>query len=159
MEADDFDETGFFTALLASRARVLLIGRRALVLLGLPLLTADYDLWAHPEDLASLNEAAAPFGFAPTLPPDEARRCGRYVLEDGERVDVLCARSVHTVDGVVVSLDDVWARRTQLWIDDHVWVHLPSLDDLILTKRFGGRPKDVADIRLLEALRASRGDR
>jgi hypothetical protein len=30
---------------------------------------------------------------------------------------------------------------------------VPALDDLILTKRFGGRPKDLEDIRLLEALR------
>jgi hypothetical protein len=27
------------------------------------------------------------------------------------------------------------------------------LDDLILTKRFGGRPKDLEDVRLLETLR------
>ncbi len=32
-------------------------------------------------------------------------------------------------------------------------VAVPALDDLILTKRFGGRPKDLEDIRLLEALR------
>ena len=31
--------------------------------------------------------------------------------------------------------------------------HLPSLDDLIVTKRFGARPKDLEDIRLLEVLR------
>ncbi len=36
---------------------------------------------------------------------------------------------------------------------------LPSLDDLILTKRFAARPKDAEDIRLLEALRAQEGGR
>jgi hypothetical protein len=30
---------------------------------------------------------------------------------------------------------------------------IPSLDDLILTKRFVARPKDAEDIRMLEALR------
>jgi hypothetical protein len=34
-----------------------------------------------------------------------------------------------------------------------VVIAVPSIDDLILTKRFGGRPKDLEDIRLLEALR------
>jgi hypothetical protein len=34
-----------------------------------------------------------------------------------------------------------------------VTLAVPDLDDLILTKRFGGRPKDLEDIRLLEALR------
>jgi hypothetical protein len=35
----------FFRELHRSGARALLIGRRALVLLGLPVLTADYDFW------------------------------------------------------------------------------------------------------------------
>lgn len=33
-----------------------------------------------------------------------------------------------------------------------VVIPVPSTADLILTKRFGGRPKDLEDIRLLEAL-------
>ncbi len=75
MQASEFEEAEFFRAIAASGVRALLIGRRALVALGIPVLTADYDFW------------------------------------------------------------------------------LPTLDDLILTKRFGGRPKDLEDIRLLEALR------
>jgi len=31
---------------------------------------------------------------------------------------------------------------------------LPRLNDLIFTKRFGARPKDAEDIRMLQALRA-----
>lgn len=159
MEADDFDELAFFEALQRSGARALLIGRRALVLMGLPVLTADYDFWAHADDLDVLNAATEPFGFAPTRSPEEARQRGRYVLEDGERIDVLVARSVRTVDGVDVTFDDVWERRARIWLDDHVWAHIPDLADLIQTKRFASRPKDLADLRLLEALRASRTDR
>jgi hypothetical protein len=43
MEPSAFDELAFFRAVQKSRTRALLIGRRALVLLGLPVLTADYD--------------------------------------------------------------------------------------------------------------------
>jgi hypothetical protein len=75
------------------------------------------------------------------------------VLENDERVDVLVARSVPTVDGVRVAFDDVWARRRGLEVAPGVILAVPALDDLILTKRFGGRPKDLEDIRLLEALR------
>jgi hypothetical protein len=78
MRPATFDEVRFFRAVQESGARALLIGRRALVLLGLPVLT---------------------------------------VLVEG--VNVL----------------------------------LPSIDDLIQTKRFGSRPKDLEDIRLLEVLR------
>ena len=41
----------------ASGARALLIGRRALITLGLPLMTRDYDFWLHGDDAARLLEA------------------------------------------------------------------------------------------------------
>ncbi len=48
MQGSDFDEGEFFRAISASGSRALLIGRRALIALGIPLLTADYDFWkAH----------------------------------------------------------------------------------------------------------------
>jgi hypothetical protein len=34
--------------------------------------------------------------------------------------------------------------------------HVPTIDDLILTKRFANRPKDLEDIRLLTILRDER---
>ena len=153
MQGSEFDETEFFRAIAASGARVLLIGRRALVALGIPVLTADYDFWLHIDDIAPFNAAVEPLGLFPTRTPDEARGRGRYVLENDERVDVLVARTVPTVDGVRVSFDDVWSRRRNLEVAVGVAVAVPALDDLILTKRFGGRPKDLEDIRLLEALR------
>jgi hypothetical protein len=73
--------------------------------------------------------------------------------DETERVDVLVARDVPTVDGVRVEFDEVWRRRRALDVAAGVTIAVPALDDLILTKRFGGRPKDLEDIRLLEALR------
>ncbi|MBK6528647.1 MAG: hypothetical protein IPF99_03380 [Deltaproteobacteria bacterium] len=52
--------------------------------------------------------------------------------------------------------DDLWARRAELWIDDHVRVMIPALADLRRTKRFAARPKDLADLRLLDVLIAER---
>jgi len=97
VEASEFDEEEFFRAIAGSGARALLIGRRALVALGLPVLTADYDFWLH--------------------------------------------------------IDEIWTRRRGLEVAPGVTIAVPVLDDLILTKRFGGRPKDLEDIRLLETLR------
>ena len=153
MQGSEFDETEFFRAIAASGARALLIGRRALVALGIPVLTADYDFWLHIDDIAAFNAAVEPQGLFPTRTPDEARGRGRYVLENDERVAVLVARTVPTVDGVRVSFEDVWSRRRPLEVAPGIAVAVPALDDLILTKRFGGRPKDLEDIRLLEALR------
>ena len=154
MQALEFDEAEFFRAIAASSVRALLIDRRALVALGIPVLTADYDFWLHTDDIAAFNAAIEPMGLFPTRTPDEARGRGRYVLENDERVDVLVARTVPTVDGVRVAFDDVWPRRRALEVAAGVTIAVPALDDLILTKRFGGRPKDLEDIRLLEALRS-----
>jgi hypothetical protein len=61
MEPSTFDELEFFRAIQQSGARALLIGRRALVLLGLPVLTAEYDLIlikqiaARPKDLEDIR--------------------------------------------------------------------------------------------------------
>ena len=154
MKASEFDETEFFRAIQSSGARALLIGRRALVALGIPVLTADYDFWIHIEDIARLNDAVEPMELMPTRTPDEARARGRYVLENDERVDVLVARSVPTTDGVRVAFEDLWERRRLLAVAPDVELAVPTLDDLILTKRFASRPKDLEDIRLLEVLRS-----
>ena len=150
MQGSQFDEAEFFRAIAASGARALLIGRRALVALGIPVLTADYDFWLHIDDIAAFNAAVEAQGPQPH-PRGGAGR-GRYVLENDERVDVLVARTVPTVDGVRVAFDEVWTRRRGLEVP-RVTLAVPTLDDLILTKRFGARPKDLEDVRLLEALR------
>ena len=152
MEPSAFDEIAFFRALSASAVRGLLIGRRALVLLGLPVLTADYDFWIAIEDIEALNAVAAQFDLHPTHAPAEARGRGRYVLENDEHVDVLVARSLTTIDGRAVEFERLWQRRHAVRLND-VAVQLPSIEDLILTKQVASRPKDLEDIRLLRALK------
>src|SRR5690242_2741188 len=148
MRGSDFDELAFFRAIHESGVRALLIGRRALVILGLPVLTADYDFWIAIDQIAAFNGAAACCDLHPSVDPEEARRRGRYVVENDEHVDVLVARSVATVDGVQVVFEDVWVERHTVTLAPGVDVHLPAIDDLILTKRFADRPKDLEDIRL-----------
>ena len=158
MHGSDFDEDVFFAAL--GRVRALLIGRRALIALGLPVLTADYDLWVHIDDIEALNRSLEPLALFPSHPPEQARARGRYVLENDEHVDVLVARASSTKDGEVVAFDTVWGRRQSLPYKDAVVVAVPAIEDLIRTKRWSMRPRDVTDIELLEGLRlAQRGDR
>ncbi|MBA3463229.1 MAG: hypothetical protein H0T46_24950 [Deltaproteobacteria bacterium] len=126
MQASGFDELAFFRAIETSGARALLIGRRALIALGLPVMTRDYDFWIAIDDAATFNEALRPLELYPTRTPEDARGKGRYVVEGDEHVDVLVARAVGTIDG-----------------------H-------ISTKKFGARPRDADDIRWLEQLRTSK---
>lgn len=152
MHADEFDEEAFVLAL--SSVRALLIGRRALIALGLPVLTADYDVWLHIDDIEALNTKLEPLDLVPNRSPEEARQTGRYVLENGEHVDVFVARAIPTVDGVSVAFDDVWSRRQSVVYTANAAIVIPSIDDLILTKRFGARKRDIADIEYLQALKA-----
>jgi hypothetical protein len=69
---------------------------------------------------------------------------------------VLVARSISTTDGVMVQFAEVWERRVSQPLAGDVSVVLPCIDDLILTKRFGARPRDADDIRWLERLRDPR---
>ncbi|MDB4930819.1 MAG: hypothetical protein JWM10_3303 [Myxococcaceae bacterium] len=154
MKGSEFDEELFFRAVGSGGARALLIGRRALIALGLPLLTRDYDFWVHIDDIARFNEAAAPFELLPNRTPEAARSFGRYVLEGDERVDVLVARHVPTIDGVQVTFDALWNDREAIEVAPGVHVARPSIEGLILTKRFAARPKDAEDLRQLEVLRA-----
>ena len=134
----------------------MLIGRRALVALGLPVLTQDYDFWIHGDDIDVFNEAVSGLDLVPSRPMADARSRGRYVLENDEKVDVLVARSVSTIDGILVAFDDVWTRRRSVDVVPGVDVSIPCLDDLILTKKFSARPKDAEDARLLETLRGNK---
>ncbi len=155
MEPSSFDEIQFFRAVHRSGVRALLIGRRALVFLGLPVLTADYDFLLASDDIEAFNRTAAVFDLHPSHPPDQARRRGRYALENDEHIDVLVARSMTTLEGTLVEFDSIWDRRQAIALDE-VSVNVPSLDDLILTKQVAARAKDLEDIRLLRILKEER---
>lgn len=45
MQASPFDELGFFRTIATSGVRALLIGRRALIAIGLTVMTSDDDFW------------------------------------------------------------------------------------------------------------------
>ncbi len=152
MEASAVDDEVFFPALARSGARVLLIGRRALVALGAPLMTVDVDLWVHFDDVELLNAALASLDQSPNRTPADARARGRYVIENGERVDVVVARAATDPTGVVLTFDDAWTRRQEVVICGAT-VALPSIEDLIVTKRWGSRPKDMVDIQWLTELK------
>ncbi len=155
MDAETFDEAEFYRIVVESGARALLIGRRAVIAWGVPVMTADYDFWIAGDDAAVFNRALASLDMIPSREPEAARKVGRYVLENGEHVDVLVARAVSTIDGEHVRFDEVWDRRELLEVAPGVQLAVPCIDDLIRTKRVAARAKDAEDIRLLRALKES----
>ena len=153
-----FSDEDFFRAIAASGARVLLIGRRALVALGAPVMTADYDLLVHFDDIEKLNAVFEPRGHVPNRTPEAARKAGRYVIENGERVDVLVARASAGANGPALSFDEAWSRRARVDLGRGLSADLPCIEDLIATKRWAGRAKELIDVQFLEGLRRAGGD-
>lgn len=154
---DGFSDEDFFRAIIASCARVLLIGRRALVTLGAPVMPADYDLWVHIDDIEKLNAVFEPLGHMPNRTPTDARLAGRYFIENGERVDVLVARASSGANSPALSFDEAWSRRERVDLGRGLAVDLPCIDDLIATKRWAARAKDLIDVQSLEGLRRAKG--
>lgn len=91
--------------------------------------------------------------MGPSAQPADARKRGRYAIENSVRVDVLVARAQSTKDGAIrLSFDDCWSRRQTVKYGG-IEVFLPSIADLVTTKRWNMRVKDLPDIQLLESLR------
>lgn len=156
MEGTPYDEGDVFRAVAGSGARALLIGRQALIALGLPVMTADIDFWIHIDDIERLNTALESIEQIPNRKPDEARAIGRYVSENGHRVDVMVARGKSLPDGSSLTFDDAWSRRQSVELFGAT-IFVPSIDDLITTKRWASRARDLADIQWLEALKRQLG--
>jgi hypothetical protein len=95
-------------------------------------------------------------GLVESVAPAEARQRGRYVLENGEHVDVMVAREARTVTGETVVFDALWQRRQLCVLTTDLELSMPTIEDLIATKLLAPRPKDYEDIRLLEVLRESK---
>ncbi len=89
----------------------------------------------------------------PHRTPEEARRFGRYVIETGERIDVMVARSASTPAGEGLDFETAWSRRRAVRVMDGAEVQRPCIADLITTKRWASRAKDLADIQYLETPR------
>ncbi len=146
------DEADIFRAIVSSGARVMLIGRRAMIVYGIPVLTSDYDLWVHIDDIAALNDAFRAIEMEASYLPEEARRRGRYRFENDRHVDVLVARSASTRDDATrLSFEDAWLRRIEIEFLPGIVVTVPAIPDLIITKRWALREKDAIDIRLLHS--------
>lgn len=143
----DFEE--FFRSLNDQAVEYLVIGGVAYNFYAPPRATKDIDIWVGPErgNLARLLVAIDRFGFPiATLGVDELASEPRVVMLGvvPNRIDVLTRPSGSDWNGA-------WSRRvaskygaTPIWII--------SRPDLIAGKRSVGRPRDLADVAMLEAI-------
>lgn len=161
VSAGDFDR--IFAALSAGKVRYLVVGGVAVVLHGHPRFTADLDLVValDPDNARAAISALAALGYRPRAPVDGARFADpaereRWIEEKGLTVFTLWSpeHPATEVDLFVREPFPFEAARARAVIADLGDVEVPvaCIDDLVALKRAAGRPKDLEDIRVLEAI-------
>ena len=137
-------------SLLKEDARFLVVGAHAMAAHGVPRATGDIDIWVPADEGNALHvfRALARFGaplsslgisIADLAAPKNVVQIGL----PPRRIDVLT--SITGVD-----FEAAWNRRVFFTFSD-LRVPVLSRDDLIANKRAAARPKDLADVAVLDA--------
>jgi len=148
-------EIELLIALGRAGVRYVLIGRQACILHGLPVHSFDYDFWVHPDpaNLDALLREADALGLVPSVDRDRMRSVPFFHLENDTKVDVWKVREFLLATGERIEFDEVHARRMDLRDEEKgLVIPIPAIEDLILLKRLGKRPKDEEDIKGLQAI-------
>ncbi len=141
----NFEE--MLAALFAAGAEFLLVGAHALAVHGVPRATGDLDLWIRPtpENAARVFEALVSFGapvaeicIADLHTPDLVFQIGLPPC----RIDLLTS-----IPGV--EFDSAWQNRVEIPVAGLI-VPCLSRQDFVRNKRAAGRPRDIADVAMLE---------
>jgi hypothetical protein len=143
------DFRDMLTALQAEEAVFLVVGAHAMAVHGVPRATGDFDIWIRPDPenaqrvFRALEEFGAPLE-ATDLQVEDLTRPGT-VYQIGlppRRIDLLTE-----IDGV--NFEEAWQSKTVSQVSA---LEVPFLgwDALLRNKKASGRPKDLADVRLLE---------
>jgi hypothetical protein len=144
---DDFRD--ILALLIEEGARFVVVGAHAMAVHGVPRATGDLDIWIPRDPLnggrvwKALLRFGAPVGAMGVSEADLGTP--GTVLQIGvppRRVDLL-------TDITGVEFEDAWARRLTSRVAD---LDIPFLGraDLLANKRATARPKDLADIAVLE---------
>ncbi len=136
-----------FASLRAHDVKYVVIGGIAAVLHGVPRATFDLDILieASPENARRLLGALleARLGTAAMTDPQALLSKEITVFNDRVRIDVQTSTPG-------VRFEEVWPRRRAVEYAGQTFYVL-SRDDLIASKRAAGRPRDLEDVRMLEA--------
>ncbi len=131
-------------------ATFLVVGAHAMAAHGVPRATGDLDIWVRPDPenapkvFAALQEFGAPLDAMglkvdDLIKPDTVFQFGL----PPRRIDILTE-----IDGV--SFDEAWRSHILVKIADLEKVPFLGWEALLRNKRASGRPKDLADLDLLE---------
>jgi len=137
--------------------RYLIIGRRAAILYGCPVLTGDHDLWFHPSDKRKVPGLLADLGLELSRPP-QTRRPAVTGFSGMKKCDLFFHRRVISTENEGIEFESCHERSTLL--EDRaagVRFRTPSIDDLVRLKKV--REPNAKDLQDVECLLKARGRR
>jgi hypothetical protein len=128
----------------------LIIGRRAVVLYGAPVLTADYDFWIDAADRARVLSYFIEKGC--TLPePEDSLKPMIQVYAGPRKIDLFFHKKIKNVEGDLIEFESCYQNATTKEdFEQGVFFCIPSIDDLIKTKKI--RKENVKDLQDIEYL-------
>jgi hypothetical protein len=137
-------------ALHDEHVEMILVGAHAMAVHGVPRATGDIDIWVRPSRdnaervLAALTRFGAPLAAHGITVEDFIAPGAVYQVGlPPRRIDLLTE-----VSGV--SFDEAWASRVHAKIGELDDVPVLGLAELVRNKRASGRPRDLADLAILE---------
>ena len=133
------------------KIRYLIIGRRAVILYGGPVLTADHDLWIHPADKKKiLSLLLEKFGFELSHPPDTKRPIVTG-FSGMKKYDLFFQKSIKNIEDETIEFEECYRNSTvKEDVTEKVFFRIPSIDYLIRLKKI--RKQNVKDQQDIEYL-------
>ncbi len=119
-----------------AKIRYLIIGRRAVILYGGPVLTADTDLWIHPKDKkTALSLLLDKLGLEISHPPDTKRPIVSG-FSGLKKFDLFFQKGIKNIENEAIEFEDCY-KNSILKEDskENVSFRIPSIDDLIRLKK------------------------
>jgi hypothetical protein len=131
--------------------RYLIIGRRAVILYGGPVLTGDHDIWIDPVDKKkALSILREKFGFELSHRPDTKKPIVTG-FSGVRKYDLFFQKSVRNLENETIEFEECYKTSTiKEDLAEAVSFRIPSIDNLIRLKKIR-RPniKDEQDIEYL----------
>jgi len=128
----------------------LIIGRRAVVLYGAPVLTADYDFWIDAADSARVLSYFIEKGCTLSEPEDSVKPMIQ-VYAGPRKIDLFFHKKIKNIEGDLIEFESCYRNATTKEdTEQGVFFCIPSIDDLIKTKKI--RKENVKDLQDIEYL-------
>lgn len=133
------------------KIRYLVIGRRAVILYGGPVLTADNDIWLHPKDKKNfLFLLSKNLNFELSHSPETEKPIVTG-FSGTKKYDFFFQRSVKNIENETIEFEDCYNNSVLMKdVRGKVSFRIPSIDDLIRLKKIRkANVKDHQDIEYL----------